>query len=78
MKLNTSDIEAKKVLRAGTSIIREDKEPCLTCGSKKRLLTIEKNNEDKPVVVKYCMLCLVKNSRLDCSTAANREEKSID
>jgi len=72
LKMNAEYV--KKVIKKGTSLVVEDTEQCLTCGGKKRLVTIE-TKEDKPVIVEYCLLCLVKkNGKNDASTAANRGE----
>lgn len=43
------------------------KEPCLTCGHKKRLLHVEKT-DGRRELVKECLFCLTK-----IHTAANRE-----
>lgn len=44
-----------------------DKEPCLTCGHKKRILHVEKS-DGRRELVKECLFCIT-----NAHTAANRE-----
>lgn len=59
----------KKVIDkiGGRYLVIIDKEPCLTCGHKKRILHVEKS-DGRRELVKECLFCITK-----VHTAANRE-----
>lgn len=63
-----SEGEKKVIDKIGARyLVIIDKEPCLTCGHKKRILHVEKS-DGRRELVKECLFCITK-----IHTAANRE-----